>query len=89
MSCFCFFVLSVVLAIAGASRSDDTQEPDSTWQAGVASAAITPDQPLRISGYATRKKLAEGTEQELYAKVLAVEDGDGHRVVILTMDLMT
>jgi neutral ceramidase len=87
MSC-CLIVLSMVLATAGASRSDDAQEPSSPWRAGVASAAITPDEPLQMSGYAARKEPAEGTEQDLYAKALAVEDGDGQRVVILTMDLI-
>jgi hypothetical protein len=41
-----------------------------------------------MAGYAARKEPAEGTEQELYAKALAVEDHDGQRVVLLTMDLI-
>ena len=35
-----------------------------------------------------RKEPAEGTEQELFAKSLAIEDRDGNRVVIVTMDLI-
>lgn len=49
---------------------------------------ITPKQPLRMRGYAARKKPAEGTEQDLFAKALAIEDKHGQRVVILTMDLI-
>jgi arylsulfatase A-like enzyme len=58
------------------------------WKAGIASAVITPDEPLPMAGYAARKEPAEGTEQDLFAKALAVEDRDGHRLVILTVDLI-
>lgn len=58
------------------------------WKAGVASAKITPEKPLRMAGYAGRKEPAEGTEQDLFAKALAVEDKEGNRVVFLTLDLI-
>jgi hypothetical protein len=41
-----------------------------------------------MAGYAARKEPAEGTEQELFAKALAMEDRNGNRVVLLTMDLI-
>jgi hypothetical protein len=41
-----------------------------------------------MAGYAGRKEPAEAAEQELFAKALAIEDGDGNRGVILTMDLI-
>ncbi|MFW6170392.1 MAG: neutral/alkaline non-lysosomal ceramidase N-terminal domain-containing protein [Planctomycetota bacterium] len=66
-------------------RADNTL-PE--WQAGTASAVITPEEPLRMRGYAARKEPAEGTEQELFAKALAIEDRAGQRVVIVTMDLI-
>ena len=50
----------------------------SEWKAGVASAMISPPSPLPMAGYAGRKEPAEGTEQELFAKALALEDRDGH-----------
>lgn len=84
----CLLVLSIVLTPADGSRGDDAQKPAALWRAGAASVVITPDQPLPMSGYASRKEPAEGTEQELYAKALAVEDNDGRRVVIVTMDLI-
>lgn len=58
------------------------------WKAGVASAKITPAKPLRMAGYAGRKEPAEGTEQDLYGKALAIEDQEGNRVVFLTLDLI-
>ena len=67
-------------------------EPDKTgpaeWKAGAASAKITPEKPLRMAGYAGRKEPAEGTEQDLFAKALAVEDSKGNRAVFLTLDLI-
>ena len=82
--CIMFAILPALVARAGEDPAAKTPE----WKAGVASAAITPKMPLRMSGYAGRKDPAEGTEQELFAKALAIEDRDGNRVVILTMDLI-
>ena len=58
------------------------------WKAGLATAKITPDTLMWMAGYAARKKPAEGTLQDLYAKALALEDEGGHRAVIVTMDLI-
>lgn len=66
----------------------EADEQSEHWKAGVASAVITPEQPLRMSGYAGRKEPAEGTEQELYAKAIALEDKEGNRVVFITLDLI-
>lgn len=58
------------------------------WKAGFARAVITPDKPLWMAGYAARNKPAEGREQDLFAKVLALQDGDGGRLVLITLDLI-
>jgi neutral ceramidase len=57
------------------------------WKAGLARAKITPREPIWMSGYAARDKPAEGTLHDLWAKALALDDGQGHRAVIVTMDL--
>ncbi len=79
-------LLTVTPAIADTER--DPQAQGANWKAGVASVVITPTDRLHMSGYAARKEPAEGTEQELFAKALAVEDTDGHRLVIVTLDLI-
>ena len=56
--------------------------------AGVARIGITPAQPVWMAGYAARKKPSEGTAQELHAKVLALSDGSGGRLVVITSDLL-
>ncbi|QDV20779.1 Neutral/alkaline non-lysosomal ceramidase [Gimesia panareensis] len=85
------FLLCVVLVfglstLAAAGESDSQKNLE--WKAGAASAKITPAKPLKMAGYAGRKEPAEGTEQDLYAKALAVEDQQGNRVVFLTLDLI-
>ena len=58
------------------------------WQAGAAELKITPEQPMWMSGYASRTKPAESTLSNLWAKALVLDDGQGHRAVLVTLDLV-
>ena len=58
------------------------------WSAGAAKVKITPRQPMWMSGYASRKAPAEGTQTDLFAKALVLQDGSGHKAVIVTLDLV-
>ncbi len=58
------------------------------WKVGAAKIDITPQERLTMAGYAGRKEPAEGTEQPLYAKAIVLEDQEGSRVVIVTLDLI-
>ncbi|MCP5113360.1 MAG: hypothetical protein GY953_21210, partial [bacterium] len=58
------------------------------YRAGVARTDITPMGPIWLSGYAGRSKPSEGVQQSLWAKALAIEDGSGGRLVIVTTDLI-
>lgn len=49
---------------------------------------ITPDVPLWMAGYAARTHPSEGTAQDLHAKALALDDGQGTRLVLVTLDLL-
>jgi hypothetical protein len=60
----------------------------SSWKAGVAATAITPEQPMWLAGWAARRQPAAGTGTELYAKALALEDAQGRRGVLVTADLI-
>src|SRR5439155_12415493 len=59
-----------------------------TWKAGVAKTIITPTQPIWLAGYAGRNKPPDGKVTELWIKVLALEDADANRAVILTSDTL-
>ena len=58
------------------------------FQAGVTRIRITPPMPFWLSGYAARTTAATAVRQELWAKALALADGRGGRVVIVTADLI-
>ena len=83
---------AVVLVWACCLAKSITTEPcaaaEPAWKAGVASIVITPEGPYWMAGYASRKGPSEGTLRDLYAKALAIEDANGSRMVIVTMDLL-
>lgn len=58
------------------------------WKAGMARGKITPGEPIRMSGYASRTHPSEGVLQDLWVKALALEDPQGHRVLFVTSDLI-
>src|SRR5205085_6626118 len=81
-SCFPVAIAAILGAVA---RSADQPLE---WKAGRAAAVITPTVPMLMAGYAARKEPSEGTEQDLFAKALAIEDAGGKRLVFITLDLI-
>lgn len=80
---------------AGLSHLKAAEVPGTTanpeqekWKAGIATTVITPAQPMWMSGYAARTKPSEGKVHDLHAKALALEDNQGSRFVIVTVDLL-
>ncbi len=69
------------LAAPGALRAE-------SWKAGVARVKITPQQFMWMSGYAHRSKPAEGTFCDLWARAMVLEDPDGKRGLLLSLDLI-
>jgi neutral ceramidase len=61
---------------------------EESWKAGVAKADVTPSEALWMGGYASRERPAQGKLMSLWIKVLALEDAEGHRGVILTSDTL-
>ncbi len=61
---------------------------ESAWQAGAAAVDITPTAPMWLAGYASRDHVSEGTIHPLWVKALALQDGQGHRAVIVTSDVL-
>ena len=62
------------------------QEAD--WKVGLARVKITPPQPVFMAGYASRNKPYEGIHDDLFAKVLVLEDKGGRAGVLVTSDLI-
>jgi hypothetical protein len=78
---FVAFLLLVVWPAVHAPAAD-------SWKAGAAKANITPDEYMWMAGYAARTKPAEGKSTDLWAKALALEDAQGKRAVLITLDLV-
>ncbi len=55
---------------------------------GIAAAKITPAKPIRMAGYASRKKPSEGVLLDLFAKAMAFEDSQGERGLLITADVI-
>ena len=87
-------LLLVSLIMISSTRSisaDESKKEISeslAWKVGAASIKITPEKPIRMAGYRSRIEPAEGTEQDLFAKAIAIEDKAGKRVVFVTTDLI-
>lgn len=58
------------------------------WRAGTARVKITPAQPTWMSGYAHRTHPADGTLIDLWAKALVLDDGQGEKLCLITLDLV-
>jgi hypothetical protein len=61
-------------------------EPE--WKVGLAQVKITPERPVRMSGYASRTKPFEKVAADLYVKALVLEDRKGQKGVLVTSDLL-
>lgn len=82
----CRHVLSLCLLVSWfcVAASAAVDEPAS-WKAGVARAVITPEKSVWLAGYGS-KRAPDGKLHDLWMKALALEDGDGQRVVLITSD---
>lgn len=83
------FAVPVALALAAPGTAAEVPAADAPeWKAGAASVQITPKESMWMAGYAARNKPSEGVAADLYAKALALEDREGRRLVIVTLDLI-
>ncbi|MDE0484263.1 MAG: neutral/alkaline non-lysosomal ceramidase N-terminal domain-containing protein [Candidatus Poribacteria bacterium] len=53
---------------------------------GVAQIDITPDYPIRLNGYGSRRTESEGIIQRIYAKALVIGSDDDDPVVMITVE---
>ncbi len=81
-----FWTLAFVAATAcclGDARAEETD-----LRVGLAQAKITPEEPIRMAGYGSRKTPSQGVLADLHAKAMALEDASGERAVLLTADVI-
>lgn len=80
-----FVPLLVALLLLCPCKANAAQP--SSWKVGLASTVITPKEAVWLCGYSNRTRPAEGKVHDLYAKVFALEDSTGTRLVLVTLDL--
>ncbi|MBL9130245.1 MAG: hypothetical protein JNG86_03545, partial [Verrucomicrobiaceae bacterium] len=59
---------------------------DTTRQVGAASVDITPDYPVRLSGYGGRRLPNTGISQHIFAKALAIGSDEEGPALLVTVD---
>lgn len=78
---------AVALLVQAENRPVWAAEGKNTLRAGVAKVDITPEKPVRMSGYASRNELSTGVHDPLSARIVALESG-GRRLVLVSTDLI-
>jgi hypothetical protein len=78
--------LLIVLMVVACHAFASGAEP--AWKVGLGKCQITPERPMWMAGYGSRKHPSEGKLQELWIKTMAIEAADGGRAVIVTSDLL-
>jgi neutral ceramidase len=76
----CALLIVMLLTLATSAQAG--------WKAAASRANITPDKPLWMSGYASRDHAASGKNTDLWAKALVLEDEQGRRGVVISVDLV-
>ncbi len=65
------------------AAADDGEAP---FRCGVAKIDITPDTPVRLSGYGNRAQPYEGVDERLFARAVALQSGEGPPMVLVSVD---
>jgi putative membrane-bound dehydrogenase-like protein len=76
----------VVAACFGVAAGDDVVVAPQTYLVGVASLDITPDYPIRLSGFGFRRTESEGVMARIFARALAIGSDTEGPVLLLTVD---
>lgn len=81
-----FVLAALLLTVAGVATAQPPEQPPAvTVPIGTARIDITPDYPIRMAGYASRKTESEGIAGRLWAKALAIggDEGEGPAVLVI------
>jgi putative membrane-bound dehydrogenase-like protein len=77
--------IAATLLLSGALPQVSTAAEGDLHQVGAAAVDITPDYPVRLSGYGSRRTAFDSVEQRIWAKALAIGD-DKAPAILLTVD---
>jgi hypothetical protein len=74
--------LGIGLFVAGTGLAAESPNP----QVGIAARDITPELPIRLAGYAARKREADKVDAPLLVQALALKNTSGERFVFVALD---
>ena len=77
----------IVLHLSDGQSGVWAAEGEDSLKAGIVKIDITPDKPVRMSGYSGRKGLSTGVHDPLYARIVVFESGT-RRLVLVSTDLI-
>ena len=75
-----------IMLLEALSSPEASAAKEVFYQVGAAGIDITPDYPVRLSGYGARSKESEGVDQHLFAKALAIGSDKDGVALLLTVD---
>ena len=81
---FFFAVVVIILFLFG--QAGKSQENNGILRAGIAKIDITPDIPVMLYGYASRKTLSEGVHDHLFARAVVFEN-NGRKIILVSTDI--
>jgi hypothetical protein len=81
------FLLPTLVTLGLGSTRVWSAENDASLKAGLCKIDITPEEPVKMSGYGARKELSTGVHDPLAARITALESG-GKRLVLVSADLI-
>ncbi len=79
------FFLTIPIIVAGlvfSGQPANCQSSTGNLKAGAARIDITPSLPVKLYGYSSRKNYSEGVHDKLYARIVVLENGSKHLVMI-------
>ena len=82
------FALVLLLLAISVRAAAPVPESDRTVLVGTAKVDITPELPIRLSGYESRKVEASRAETRLYARAMAIGSDEQSPAVLITLELI-
>jgi len=85
--CSIFWLVRIFISLAAlALLLFSGRAEEAVLSVGVAEVDITPDYPIRLSGFGGRRTESEGVTQKIWAKALAVADAQRGPAILITTD---
>jgi hypothetical protein len=84
--CLVLFIAAFIICFSLSGQQEKSSGKPGVLRAGIAKIDITPDIPVMLYGYASRKTPSEGIHDHLYARAVAFEN-NGKKLVMVSSDI--